>query len=191
MFAKFFVLVVLFAFIAFISAHEHDHDHDHFHARCGVKDLTAEEFAAAENHRIETLKGVRQMVSGAVIKVYFHTITNTTGYGLVPDNQIHDQIAVLNAAYNKAGYSYVLESVDVTANNDWFVMEPGKPSESACKKALRKGTAQDLNLYSANIGGGLLGWATFPKDYQSSPSMDGVVILYSSFPGGTATNVSY
>jgi hypothetical protein len=54
------------------------------------------------------------------------------------------------------------------------------------KNALRKGTADDLNIYSCNPSNGILGYATFPSSYSRSPSLDGVVILDQSMPGGTA-----
>lgn len=135
--------------------------------KCGVRDLSIEEFNIAENHRNERLKGTRLTTTQATINVYFHQITNSTGAGALPSSMINDQIAVLNAAYQNtptnSKYTFVLKSVDNTVNDSWFTVQPGTPAENQMKSTLRKGTAQDLNLYSANIGGGLLGWATFSK----------------------------
>ena len=129
--------------------------------------------------------GFEAAVTGGTIDVYFHVIHNGTA-GNVPDAQISAQIDVLNAAYATGGWSFTHVSTDRTMNAAWFTAGPGSAEEAQMKAALRQGTADDLNIYSSNPGGGLLGWATFPSSYASRPSQDGVVLLYSSLPGGTA-----
>src|SRR5512143_1624951 len=102
-------------------------------------------------------------IAGGVVPVYFHVIKDTSCFkGGVPLQQITDQLNVLNAAYASSGFSFTLAGTDETCNDSWYTMTPGSTAEKTAKSALRKGTAQDLNLYIANIGGGLLGWATFP-----------------------------
>ena len=123
--------------------------------------------------------------TGSNINVYFHVIySGSTGYLSTKD--ITDQISVLNAAYASAGYTFTLASTDYTSSSTWFTMGYGTSAETAAKTALRQGGSSDLNIYTANLGGGLLGWATFPWDYSSRPTDDGVVLLYSSLPGGSA-----
>ena len=125
--------------------------------------------------------------AGGTIPVYWHVINNGTSLsqGNIPNSQITDQINVLNAAYAATGWQFVLTATDRTTNSSWYTCTGGT-CETQMKAALRRGTADDLNIYSNNMGGGLLGWATFPSSYTSSPSKDGVVILFSSVPGGTA-----
>jgi hypothetical protein len=137
-----------------------------------------------------TLPQARITITGGRIPVHWHVINNGTGisHGDIPQSQIDDSIAVLNAAYAAGGWKFRLKSVDRTNNPTWYTMTPDSAAERQAKTALRKGSADDLNIYSANIGGGLLGWATFPSDYASDPKIDGVVILFSSVPGGSTTH---
>ncbi|MGK4002028.1 zinc metalloprotease [Sorangium sp. So ce1036] len=122
------------------------------------------------------------------IPVHFHVINKGQGLanGDVTDAMIADQIQVLNDAYASTGFSFTLVSVDRTTNATWYTMSLGSSAERQAKKALRVGGADHLNLYSANPGGGLLGWATFPWDAQRYVDEDGVVLLYSTLPGGYA-----
>jgi hypothetical protein len=55
-----------------------------------------------------------------------------------------------------------------------YVDDAGLDGGSPAKNALRQGSADDLNVYTANIGGGLLGWAAFPSNYASKPKDDAV-----------------
>jgi hypothetical protein len=119
------------------------------------------------------------------IDVYFHVITNTNGEGDPGTDAINAQMTVLNAAFASANVTFKLVSVDRTANNSWYTTTGGT-SEAQMKSILRLGSADDLNIYTNNMGNNLLGWATFPSSYASSPSYDGVVILNSSLPGGNA-----
>jgi hypothetical protein len=128
------------------------------------------------------------------IPVAFHVITRGDTYndGNIPLSQIQAQIDVLNASYSgatggaKTPFRFQLASVDRTLNVGWFNMAPRTGREAAMKSALRVGGASTLNIYTADLGHYLLGWATFPWNYSSASSNDGVVILYSSLPGGTA-----
>jgi hypothetical protein len=160
---------------------------------CAGADFTAEQVAQIENN-FEVLKAQQAMQMGGTvhqmatsIPVYVHVIRSSAGGGGVTATQISNQITVLNNAYATAGFSFSLVSTDFT-NNDTYYTCTGGTCETNMKAALHKGTASALNLYTNNMGGGLLGWATFPWSYASAASKDGVVILQSSLPGGTATN---
>jgi hypothetical protein len=157
--------------------------------RCGTKDLDEATARAADDYARAMFAqvGGSRAAGAAPIPVYWHVINKGTGIanGDIPVSQIDDQITVLNDAYRGAGYSFVLAATDRTTNASWYTATNGTTAEQNMKNALRRGSADDLNIYSNNMGGGLLGWATFPSSYASSPKMDGVVILFSSVPGGT------
>ena len=123
--------------------------------------------------------------SPATIKVHWHTITDGSK-GALSASEINGQISVLNSAYSGTGFSFTLASTTTTNNATWYNnLDHGSTAERSMKSALRTGTKADLNIYTADLAGGLLGWATFPK--KQLDTMDGVVILDESLPGGTAS----
>jgi hypothetical protein len=156
--------------------------------RCGTKqpdEIAGEEIA---QKIAESVKRHGQ-VSGAVqVPVYFHVINRGPGIqnGDVPLTMIRDQIRVLNEGFANAGFQFTLANIDRTTNASWYDLLPGTEAELQAKTALRKGGSNALNLYSAGLGASLLGYAYFPNILEtSSRILDGVVVLYSSLPGGS------
>jgi len=133
--------------------------------------------------------GDTSSVTGGVINVYFHVIRRGTGVsnGDITTTMINNQINVLNSAYSSWGWQFNLVTTTRTTNSTWFTGCYSATYENQMKNALRQGTADDLNIYSCAPSGGILGYATFPSSYASAPKNDGVVVLYSSLPGGTAS----
>ena len=157
--------------------------------RCGTIHPDAIEAAAIEKEIRASTEGlVRSRVAGGTINVYFHVIRLGTSLanGNISSTMINKQINVLNQAYSPHGWTFRLIQVDRTTNFTWFTARYGSSAEAQMKTALRKGTADDLNIYTLEPGDDLLGWATFPWKFQKAPKKDGVVLLFSTLPGGNA-----
>ena len=136
------------------------------------------------------------LLPGSVtVPTYFHVITAdrlSRSERRELRTRVDRQVNVLNRAFAGAtsgdaaatAFQFGLQKTGFTVNEGWASMGYGSREEKAAKAALRVGGAATLNVYVADIGDGLLGWATFPQSYESQPSSDGVVILTDSMPGG-------
>ncbi|KAI9346895.1 metalloprotease [Obelidium mucronatum] len=177
-----YVLYALATIVPFVSA------------RCGTADLPKSQLLAAENHFQEFVSqnalsfAAEAAAAPIVVPTWFHVITSGTE-GAVSDAVIQKQLSVLNADY--AGkVQFTLAGTTRQNNAKWFVAGPsgaGVADYQNMKSTLRKGGKGTLNIYTNKPGSpaGLLGVATFPSSYASSPSQDGVLVHYGSLPGGS------
>lgn len=124
--------------------------------------------------------------------LHFHVVYENTTLegGYIPEQQIKDQIDVLNVDYGLTRIRWRHANTTRTKNSDWFnQVAPANEHENNMKASLRTGDAASLNVYSVGFrdgeAAGLLGYSTFPWDYTNRTFLDGVVVLYSSLPGGT------
>ncbi|KAJ3511521.1 hypothetical protein NLJ89_g4051 [Agrocybe chaxingu] len=161
---------------------------------CGTQ-ISDADLKAAEAHFTANKVSAKASLVPATVDVYFHVIQagTTLANGNVPATQVQAQIDVLNEDFASTGLSFRLRNTTRTTNSGWFNNAgPNTSQQTAMKNALRQGGAAALNIYTVGFRSaatdGLLGYATFPSSYSSAPRDDGVVALYSSLPGGTATN---
>lgn len=155
--------------------------------RCATIDITSPNKTIPTDNKAYWLKRQQRFnKTGIVIPVAFHIITNSAGAGVVPTSQLQEQIDSLNAGYDSTNVRFVLSSIDTTANNAWYTVGFQSAAEMQMKQALSIDPEFTMNVYLANLGGGLLGWAWFPWNYPESSFMHGPVILTQSIPGGTA-----
>jgi hypothetical protein len=166
--------------------------------RAGSKAQEPALYATNEANAYGMVKDAPRMPNGSVtVPTVFHVVSDhalSRAEKARWTTMIGDQLTVLNDAYSGATapdaanspFRFSLSEITWTVNQRWATVTPGK-TEREMKKALHQGDSETLNVYSANIGGGLLGWAYFPKDYNNGRDyIDGVVILDESMPGGTA-----
>ncbi len=145
------------------------------------------EASSVDVQRLDTVSRLRIVVPTVV-----HVIAEdaTREGGNIPDSMIHEQINALNDAFagrtGGAASPFYFQLVDITRtiNPEWYRVTPESETELEMKSALRQGGPETLNIYLANIGEGLLGWAYLPElEWQVN---DGVVVLTESLPGGAA-----
>ncbi|HMD12253.1 MAG TPA: zinc metalloprotease [Marmoricola sp.] len=129
--------------------------------------------------------------TGGNVPVYVHVMAAKNGAGNVTSSQITRQIAVLNNTYAggestaaaNTGFTFTLAGTNRFFNDTWH-----QDRQSATYRAqTRRGGANALNIWIVDFAP-TLGIATFPWDYASNPTIDGIRVQYSSLPGGSATN---
>ena len=152
---------------------------------CGTENPTAEQMAEVDRmlkeHRVFSAAN-----TPVAVPTYWHVITNG-GAGALSQSDINASMDVINSAYaTNTRFSFSLAGVTTTNNASWYDGCANASTEAAMKSALRVGGPETLNIYSCGLGGGLLGYATFPEWYEGDPLLDGVVILDESIPGGSA-----
>ena len=149
----------------------------------------------ARLHRRLQARGIKSSAAAApgsiTVPVRVHIIVRDDGTGGVTREQVNQQIRVVNDGYAGATsgaaaatpFVFDLRSIDRTRNTDWFHWTQADDDRPA-KRALHRGGYNVLNLYVAQLGGGLLGYAYFPG---VALARDGVVLLNESLPGGSAS----
>ncbi|KDQ52691.1 hypothetical protein JAAARDRAFT_183956 [Jaapia argillacea MUCL 33604] len=156
---------------------------------CGTY-ISPADILIAEAHFQEHLVQPPVNANAAIpsISVCWHIIyeDESVNGGYVSDAAIADQISVLNELYSQSGLSFATASVDRWNAPEFFSITEGSAEALAMKSATAMGNEDTLNIWTVgDLGGGIKGgFSTFPSQYTNDPISDGVVVLFSTLPGG-------
>jgi hypothetical protein len=157
------------------------------HYRCG----TAPSSPSEDIQAIRVIEALRThgvtFRYKTVIPVRFHII-HDGAQGYVSHRRLKAQMALLNRIYAPAGIAFTIADARLHENKAWFTHEPGSPAEIEMKTELGRDTARTLNIYTAEPGGALSGYATVPWSRASAPVRDGIVIHHASLPERSGAN---
>ncbi|KAF7551409.1 hypothetical protein G7Z17_g5016 [Cylindrodendrum hubeiense] len=147
------------------------------------KMLAAQEVRAAYSGKPTTRATIN-------VGVYFHVVaqSQTVAGGYLTDDMLTKQLDVLNTDFAPHSIAFNLLGTDRTVNSGWST----DGNELAMKKALRKGTYSDLNIYiQSKLSDDLYGYAYFPASVSNGSDnyfLDGVIIDAQTVPGGSRAN---
>jgi hypothetical protein len=184
--------LALGAIVSSVTAHPANEARAGTNFGCGVKAPSAAFLKSSAAMAIAEANSTDDFTTQATITVntYFHVVAKSTAAsgGYIPASQLTQQLAVMNSNYAPHGIQFKLVATDYTVNTNWA----SDGAEVAMKKALRKGTYKDLNVYFQFAIGGNFGYCYYPTTVTSTTSTafytDGCSILYSTVPGGSSTN---
>lgn len=164
-------------------------------SRCATHGLTAAEHAASDASAAmfasdmslpstEALLADPKLARNTV-NVWVHVIHDGTN-GNVSQADIAAQIKVLNKAFKRYGFKFRLKGTTRTKKKSWFKKCAKNAPYRKMTNKLAVDPTKNLNIYLCNPTGGILGFAFLPGSSVTGTAQDGVVLLYSSLPHGSA-----
>ncbi len=142
---------------------------------------------------IESAIGERLRVSGTAhrarqleIPVQVTILRTKAGKYDLTDQQVNDQIDILNQAFAPHGFSFRLAGIERRDKTKLAKRCLRPHIEERLKERFAVDPSTTLNIYSCRLASGVLGYARFPFDLPEDSTLQGVVLLHSVFPGGSA-----
>ena len=133
------------------------------------------------------------------IPLAIHIISNDKGDGIINTSIIEEQVKILNEDFVKSVFTFSIESIDTTINNNWYYLVDKNNSfyEQEIVDHLQDDSGNVCNVYINGLEGiinekgefvpGILGYASFPWDIHNN-GFDGVLIHNGTLHNGSYSN---